>query len=76
MVLMQNSLAVEADLKSLLAGARVRESEWLRLAVALAERGAPKQEVDAAYAKALAAAAVKNELVWQLARITGHWVRR
>lgn len=73
---MPNGLAVEAELKKRIADFQMREAEWLRLAVALAERRAPKREVDAAYTKSLAAVAVKNDLIWQLARLTGRSAHR
>lgn len=65
---LQSAGPEQTNLKVLISDARLREAEWLRLAVALSESSAPKEEVDAAYLKALAAGAVKNALLALLAR--------
>jgi hypothetical protein len=65
---LQSAGPEQTNLKLLISDARLREAEWLRLAVALSQSSAPKEEVDAAYMKALAAGAVKNALLALLTR--------
>jgi hypothetical protein len=65
---LQSAGPEQTSLRLLISDARLRESEWLRLAVALSQSSAPKEEADAAYSKARAAGAVKNALLALLTR--------